>query len=35
MTKEAAKNSDVIITDVWASMGDVELNKRERDFSSW
>jgi len=33
---EAAKNSDLIITDVWASMGDEkELNKRERDFSSW
>ena len=33
---EAAKKSDVIITDVWASMGDEkELNKRERDFSSW
>lgn len=33
---EAAKNSDAIITDVWASMGDEkELNKRERDFSSW
>ena len=33
---EAAKNSDVIVTDVWASMGDEkELNKREKDFSSW
>ena len=33
---EAAKNSDAIITDVWASMGDEkESIKRERDFSSW
>ena len=33
---EAAKSSDIIITDVWTSMGDEkELKKRERDFLSW